>query len=87
MQRRGQSKDGWYNPAGCPTAQLLKIWVWASVSFPFFGRYCDALPCVGIRDSKVLIAVSEVLGDAFGEGVERAAEEDVVWGIWHDLHL
>jgi hypothetical protein len=35
----------------------------------------------------VLIAISKVLGDAFGEGIERAAKEDVVWGIWHDLHL
>jgi hypothetical protein len=35
----------------------------------------------------VLITVSEVLGDAFGEGIERAAEEDVVGGVWHDLHL
>jgi hypothetical protein len=42
---------------------------------------------VGICDGEVLIAVSKVFGDAFGEGVERAAEEDVVWGVWHDLHL
>jgi hypothetical protein len=35
----------------------------------------------------VLITISEVLGDAFGEGVERAAKEDVVGGVWHDLHL
>jgi hypothetical protein len=35
----------------------------------------------------VLIAVSKVFSDAFGEGVERVAEEDVIWGIWHDLHL
>jgi hypothetical protein len=78
---------GWYNPASCLTAQLLKIRVWALVSFPFFGWYHDALPCVGICDGKVLIAISEVLGDAFGEGVEQAAEEDVVGGVWHDLHL
>jgi hypothetical protein len=57
------------------------------VSLPFFGRYRDALLCVEICDSKVLITISEVLGDAFGEGIEWAAKEDVVWGVWHDLHL
>jgi hypothetical protein len=86
-QRQGQSRGGWYNPAGCLTAQLLKIWVWMPVSLLFFGRYCDTLLCVGICDGKVLITISEVLGDALGEGIERAAEEDVVWGIWYDLHL
>jgi hypothetical protein len=29
----------------------------------------------------MLVTVREVLGDAFSEGVERAAEEDVIWGI------
>jgi hypothetical protein len=57
------------------------------VSLPFFGQYCDTLLCVGIHDGKVLIAISEVLSDAFSEGLERAAKEDVVGGIWHDLHL
>jgi hypothetical protein len=45
------------------------------------------LPCVGIRDGEVLITVSKVFGDAFGEGVEWLAKEDVIWGVWHDLHL
>jgi hypothetical protein len=36
---------------------------------------------------KVLISISEVLGDAFCEGIEWVAEEDVIGGIWHDLHL
>jgi hypothetical protein len=35
----------------------------------------------------MLVAVREVLGDAFSEGIERAAEEDVVGGVWHDLQL
>jgi hypothetical protein len=35
----------------------------------------------------MLVAVREVLGDAFGEGIEQAAEEDVIEGVWHDLHL
>jgi hypothetical protein len=35
----------------------------------------------------MLISVSVVLGDAFYEGVEWAAEENVVGGIGHDLHL
>jgi hypothetical protein len=35
----------------------------------------------------MLISVSKVLGDAFHEGIERAAEEDVIGGVWHDLHL
>jgi hypothetical protein len=87
MQRRGRNEGGWYNPAGCLTTQLLKIRVWTSASLPFFGQYRDALPCVGIHDGKVLITVSEVLGDAFGEGIEWVAEEDVVGGVWHDLHL
>jgi hypothetical protein len=40
-----------------------------------------------ICDGKMLIAVSKVFSDAFGEGIERVAEEDVIGGIWHDLHL
>jgi hypothetical protein len=35
----------------------------------------------------MLISISEVLGDAFCEGVEWAAKEDVIGGVWHDLHL
>jgi hypothetical protein len=35
----------------------------------------------------VLVSVSDVLGDAFHEGVEQMAKEDVVGGVWHDLHL
>jgi hypothetical protein len=35
----------------------------------------------------VLISVSKILGDAFCEGVERAAEEDVIGGVWYKLHL
>jgi hypothetical protein len=57
------------------------------VSLPFFSRYCDTLLCIGLCDGKMLVAVHKVLGDAFGEGVEHAAEEDVVGGVWHDLHL
>jgi hypothetical protein len=87
MQHHGQSKGGWYNPASCPTAQLLKIQVWTLVSLPFSCRNCDALPCVRICDGKVLISIGEVLGDAFCEGIEQAAEEDVIGSVWHDLHL
>jgi hypothetical protein len=57
------------------------------VSLPFFGRYRDALPGVRIRDGEVLVSVGEIFRDAFREGVEWAAEEDVVWGVWHDLYL
>jgi hypothetical protein len=57
------------------------------MSFPFSCCNRDALPCIGVCDGQVLISISEVLGDAFREGVEWAAEEDVVGGIWHDLHL
>jgi hypothetical protein len=35
----------------------------------------------------MLISISKVLGDAFCEGIEQAAEEDVIGGIWHNLHL
>jgi hypothetical protein len=35
----------------------------------------------------MLVAIRKVLGDAFSEGIEWAAEEDVIWGVWHDLHL
>jgi hypothetical protein len=45
------------------------------------------LPSIRVCDGKVLISVSKILCDAFCEGVEWAAEEDVVGGIWHDLHL
>jgi hypothetical protein len=44
------------------------------------------LPCIGICDGKVLISISKVLDNAFCEGIKWAAEEDVVGGIWHDLH-
>jgi hypothetical protein len=33
------------------------------------------------------VRVALTLGDAFCEGVEQATEEDVIGGIWHDLHL
>jgi hypothetical protein len=69
---------GWYNPAGCPTAQLLKIQVWTPMSFLFSCWNCDG---------KVLISISEVFSNAFREGVEWAAKEDVIGGVWHDLHL
>jgi hypothetical protein len=57
------------------------------VSIPFFCQNHDTLPCIGVHDGNVLISISEVLGDAFHEGIEWVTEEDVVWGIWHDLHL
>jgi hypothetical protein len=57
------------------------------VSLLFSCRDHDTLLCVGICDGKVLISISKVLSDAFCEGVEWVAEEDVVEGIWHDLHL
>jgi hypothetical protein len=53
----------------------------------FFGWNHDALPGVRIRDGEVLVSIGEIFHDAFREVVERAAEEDVVGGIWHDLHL
>jgi hypothetical protein len=57
----GWSRGGWYNPAGCLTARLLKIWVRTSVSLLFFCRYRDTLWCIGIRDGKVLIAISSLV--------------------------
>jgi hypothetical protein len=72
---------GWYNPAGCLNAQLLKIWVWIPMSFPFSCWNRDALLGIRVCDGKVLISVSKILGDAFHEGIERAAKEDVVGGI------
>jgi hypothetical protein len=42
---------------------------------------------IGVCDGKVLISISEVLGDAFCEDIEQAAKEDVVGGVWHNLHL
>jgi hypothetical protein len=78
---------GWYNPAGCPAAQLLKMRVWALVPLPFFGWNRDTLPGVRIHDGEVLVSIGEIFHDAFREGVERAAEKDVVGGVWHDLHL
>jgi hypothetical protein len=45
------------------------------------------LLCIGIYDGKVLISISEVLSNAFYEGVEWAAEEGVIGGIWHNWHL
>jgi hypothetical protein len=35
----------------------------------------------------VLISISKVHGDVFGKGIEQVAEEDVMGGIWYDLHL
>jgi hypothetical protein len=45
------------------------------------------LPGVRIHDGEVLVSVGEIFHDAFREGVERAAEEDVIGGVWHDLYL
>jgi hypothetical protein len=57
------------------------------MSLSFSCRNRDALPCIGVCDSQVLISISEVLGDTFCEGVEWAAKKDVVGGVWHNLHL
>jgi hypothetical protein len=38
----------------------------------------DVLPSIRVCDDKVLISISKGLGDAFHEGIEWAAEEDVV---------
>jgi hypothetical protein len=38
-------------------------------------------------DGEMLVSVGEILRDAFREGVERAAEEDVIGRIQHDLYL
>jgi hypothetical protein len=78
---------GWYNPAGCLTAQLLKIQVWTLMSLLFSCRNHDTLLSIRVCDSKVLIPVSKVIGDAFCEGIEQAAKEDAIRGIWHNLHL
>jgi hypothetical protein len=86
-QRQGQSKGGWYNPACCPTARLLKIQIQTVVSFPFSRWDRDALPSIRIHDSKVLVSIGKIFGDAFHEGIERVAEEDVIGGIQHYLHL
>jgi hypothetical protein len=77
----------WYNPAGCLTARLLKIRVQASVSLPFSRWNRDALLGVRIHDSEMLVSVGEIFRDAFCEGVEQAAEEDVIGRLWHDLNL
>jgi hypothetical protein len=39
------------------------------------------VPCIGIRDGKVLITISKVFGDAFCEGIEQATKKDVIGGI------
>jgi hypothetical protein len=52
-QHQGQSMGGWYNPANCPTARLLKIWVWLSVSLPFSRGNRDALLGIWIRDGEM----------------------------------
>jgi hypothetical protein len=50
------------------------------MSLPFSCCNHDALPCIGVCDGQVLISISKVLGDAFREGVEQAAKEDVLGG-------
>jgi hypothetical protein len=35
----------------------------------------------------MLVSIGEIFRDAFREGVERAAEEDVVGRVRHDLYL
>jgi hypothetical protein len=47
----------------------------------------DELTGIWFHDGGVLIYVGDVLGDAFCESVEQVAEEDVVGGVQHDLHL
>jgi hypothetical protein len=86
-QCRGRSKGGWYNHAGVLTAQLLKIWVWTALSLPFSHWNRDALLGIRIYDGKVLVSIGEIFGDAFREGVEWAAKEDVTGRVRHDLYL
>jgi hypothetical protein len=47
----------------------------------------DTFLGIWVCDSEVLISIGEVLGDAFCESIKWATEEDVVEGIWYDLHL
>jgi hypothetical protein len=35
----------------------------------------------------MLVSVGKIFCDAFCEGIERAAKEDIIGGVWHDLHL
>jgi hypothetical protein len=35
----------------------------------------------------VLVSIGKIFGDTFCEGIEWAAEEDVVGGVQHYLHL
>jgi hypothetical protein len=35
----------------------------------------------------MLVSIGKIFRDAFHEGVERAAEEDVVGRVQHDLYL
>jgi hypothetical protein len=53
----------------------------------FFGQNRDTLLGVRIYDSQVLVSIGEIFHDAFHEVVERTAKEDVIRGVWHDLHL
>jgi hypothetical protein len=79
--------DGWYNFAGVPTTPLLEIQIWTPLSLLFSCQNHDTLPGIGVHDDKMLISISKVLGDAFCGGIEWATKEDVIGGVWHDLHL
>jgi hypothetical protein len=35
----------------------------------------------------MLVSVGEIFRDAFCEGIEWAAKEDVIGRVWHDLYL
>jgi hypothetical protein len=87
MQCRGHSKGGWYNPAGVLTARLLKIQVWTVLSLLFSHWNCDTLPGIRISDGEVLVPIGKIFCDAFCEGIEQAAKEDVVGCVRHDLYL
>jgi hypothetical protein len=57
------------------------------VSLPFLHWNHDALPGIRIRDSEMLVSIGEIFGDAFHEGIEWAAKEDVIGRVWHDLQM
>jgi hypothetical protein len=42
-----RTKYGWYDPAGCLTTRLLKIWVWMPMSFPFSCQNRDTCHVLG----------------------------------------
>ena len=59
----------------------------ATMFSPWNRGYCNRAVGVGVADRDCLVAVGEVLHDAFRQDVEGSSKQDVVRGRFDDVYL